>query len=144
MEIDPGESNRGAQKRMLEQIVATPATLFFPASIVTELNEICETLGYTPQQLVVEALKRQVGYWEEFYEYVITTPENAEDFIWPEDPIFCLACVAAVHFIKSFTLCSHDPVALAELKEHAPAEWSFCSLEDKDQIDAADWWKELN
>ena len=81
MEIDPGESNRGAQKRMLEQIVATPATLFFPASIVTELNEICETLGYTPQQLVVEALKRQVGYWEEFYEYVITTPENAEDFI---------------------------------------------------------------
>jgi hypothetical protein len=144
MEIDPGESKRGAQKRMLEQIVATPATLFFPNSTVTELNEICETLGYSPQQLLVEALKRQIDYWEEFYECVITARENPEDFIWPEDPIFCLACVAAVHFIKSFALCAHDPVAFAELKEHAPAEWSFCSLKKKGQIDAADHWKELN
>jgi hypothetical protein len=142
MEIDPGESNRNAQKRLLEEIVATPAILFFPASTVVELNEICQALGYTPEQLLVEALKRQIGYWEEFYAYVRTAPENLEDFIWPEDPIFCLACVAAVHFIKSFTLCAHDPIAFAELKERAPAEWSFCSLEEKDQIDPADWWKE--
>ncbi len=50
MRTDPGESNSCvAQKRMLEQIVATPATLYLPRSIVAELNEICETLGYTPK-----------------------------------------------------------------------------------------------
>jgi hypothetical protein len=38
------------QKRTLTQIVAIPATLYFPTSIVAELNEICERLGYTPEQ----------------------------------------------------------------------------------------------
>ena len=76
MEIDPGESNRNAQKRLLEEIVATPAILFFPASTVVELNEICQALGYTPEQLLVEALKRQIGYWEEFYAYVRTAPDR--------------------------------------------------------------------
>jgi hypothetical protein len=32
--------SRVAQKRKLEQIVAIPATLYFPASIVDELNEM--------------------------------------------------------------------------------------------------------
>jgi hypothetical protein len=42
MQIDPEESHsRIAQKRMLEQIVAIPATLYFPINIVAELNEIC-------------------------------------------------------------------------------------------------------
>jgi hypothetical protein len=46
VEIDPEESDfRVAQKRMLEQIVAIPATLYFPSGIVAELNEICESLG---------------------------------------------------------------------------------------------------
>ena len=63
MEIDPDESDsRVAQKRMLEQIVAIPATLYFPTSIVVELNEICEILGYTPEQLVIQALKGQTDY----------------------------------------------------------------------------------
>jgi hypothetical protein len=31
----------------MHQIGPFPATLFFPASVVDELNEICETLGYT-------------------------------------------------------------------------------------------------
>jgi len=52
-------------ERKLEQIVAILATLYFPASIVDELNEICETLGYTPEQLVVKALKGQIDYWNE-------------------------------------------------------------------------------
>jgi hypothetical protein len=58
MEIDPEASDsRVDQKRMLTQIVAIPATLYFPTGIVAELNEICESLGYTPGQLVIEALK---------------------------------------------------------------------------------------
>ena len=61
MEIDPEASDsRVDQKRMLRQIVAIPATLYFPTSIVDELNEICERLGYTPEQLVIEALKDQI------------------------------------------------------------------------------------
>ena len=55
MEIDPEESDSPvAQKRMLEQIVAIPATLYFPTSIVAEPNEICEILGHTPEQLVIK------------------------------------------------------------------------------------------
>src|SRR5271165_1406810 len=142
MEIYPEESDsRVAQKRMLEQIVAIPATLYFPASIVDELNEICETLGYTPEQLVIKALKGQIDYWNEFYEHVTALPVKPEDFVWPKDPMFCLACIATVHIIDSFTRCSHDPVAFAQFKKHAPAEWSFCSLEEGEEIDDGDWWE---
>jgi hypothetical protein len=48
MEIDPeaSDSHRVDQKRMLRQIAAIPATLYFPTSIVAELNEICKSLGF--------------------------------------------------------------------------------------------------
>jgi hypothetical protein len=142
MQTDPEESNsRITQKRMLEQIAAMPATLFFPATIVAELNEICESLGYTPEQLVIEALKGQIGHWNEFYEHVLTLPIHSDGFAWPKDPVFCLACVTTVHIIDSFTRCSHDPGALAQLKDHAPSQWSFSSLEEDKEIDDADWWK---
>jgi hypothetical protein len=112
MEIDPDESDsRVAQKRMLERIVAIPATLYFPTSIVAELNEICKSPRYSPEQLIIEALKGQIDYWNEFYEHVMTLPVKPEDFVWPKDPVFCLACVATVHFIDSFTRCSHDSIA---------------------------------
>ena len=66
MQSDPEQSNsRVGQKRMLEQIVAIPATLYFPTSIVTELNEICQSLGYTPEQLVIEAFRGQIDYLED-------------------------------------------------------------------------------
>ena len=98
MQTDPEESDsRVAQKRMLEQIVAIPATLYLPTSIVAELNEICETLGYTPEQLVIEALRGQIDYWNEFYEHVMTLPVEPQDLVWPKDPVFCLACVTTVH-----------------------------------------------
>ena len=62
---------------MLERIVAIPATLYLPSSIiVAELNEIGEILGYTPEQLVIEALRGQIDYWNEFYEYVMTLLEE--------------------------------------------------------------------
>jgi hypothetical protein len=142
MEIDPEESDSPvAQKRMLEQIVAIPAALYFPTSVVAELNEICKSLRYTPEQLIIEALKGQIDYWKEFYEHVMTLPVKPEDFVWPKDPMFCLACVATVHIIDSFSRCSHDPVAFAQFKKHAPTEWSFCSLEEGEEIDDADWWK---
>jgi len=130
-----------ARKRLLEQIVATPATLYLPAGIVAELNELCESLGYTPEQLVVEALKGQIDYWNEFYDHVMTLPVEPEDLVWPKDPVICLACVTTIHIIRSFTRCSDDPVAFAQLKEEAPREWSFSSLEEDEQIDNADWWK---
>jgi hypothetical protein len=142
MQTDPNESgSRVGQKRMLEKIVALPATLYFPTSIVAELNEICESLGYTPEQLVVEALKGQIACWNEFYEHVMTLPTDSEDFVWPSDPVFCLACVTTLHIIESFTRCSRDPVAFAQLRAHAPREWSFSSLEEEEEIDDADWWK---
>jgi hypothetical protein len=140
MQTDPEESgSRVAQKRMLEQILAIPATLFLPTSIVAELNEICESLDYTPEQLVVEALKGQIDYWNEFYEHVMTLPIDSEDFVWPKDPVFCLACVTTVHIIDSFTRCSRDPVAFAQLKDNAPSEWSFSSLGEDGEIDDADY-----
>jgi len=142
MEIDPEASDsRVDQKRMLTQIVAIPATLYFPTSIVAELNEICKSLGYTPEQLVIEALKGQIDYWNEFYDHVMTLPVEPEDLVWPKDPVFCLACVTTVHIINNFARCSHDPVAFARLKADAPTEWSFSSLEEGEEIDAADWWK---
>jgi len=142
MEIDPEASDsRVDQKRMLTQIVAIPATLYFPTSIVAELNEICKSLGYTPEQLVIEALKGQIDYWNEFYDHVMTLPVEPEDFVWHKDPVFCLACVTTVHIINNFARCYHDPVAFAQLKADAPTEWSFSSLEEGEEIDAADWWK---
>jgi hypothetical protein len=145
MQTDPEASAfRVAQKRMLEQIVAIPATLYFPTGIVAELNEICESLGYTPEQLIIEALKGQIDCWNEFYEYVMTLPVQPEDFVWPKNPVFCLACVTTVHIINRFTRCSHDPVAFAHLKKDAPTEWSFSPLEEDGEIDHADWWKTLS
>jgi hypothetical protein len=115
--------------------------LYFPAGIVAQLKEICEESGYTPGQLVVKALKGQIYHWDKFYQYVTTPPEKPEDFIWPEDPLFCLACASTVHFIDSFTQSVYDPIAFRQQKEHAPAEWSFSSFEEQDEVDPADWWK---
>ena len=103
--------------------VAIPATLYFPTSIVTELNEICQSLGYTPEQLVIEVLEGQIDYWNELYDHVMTLPVEPEDFVWHKDPVYCLACVTTVHIINSFTRCSHEPVAFAQLKEEALIEW---------------------
>ena len=122
---------------MLEQIVAIPATLYLPSSIVAELNEICETLGYTPKQLVIEAHRGQIDYWNKFYEYVMTLPGSC----LAERSFVCLACVTTAHIINNFSRCFHDPVAFAQLKAGALTEWSFSSLEEGEEIDDANWWK---
>jgi hypothetical protein len=71
----------------------------------------------------------------------MTLPVEPEDSVWHKDPVFCLACVTTIHIINSFTRCSHDPVAFAQLKADAPTEWSFSSLEEDEGTDDADWWK---
>ncbi len=134
MEIRASESDSfEAHRRMLEQIVALPATLFFPTKIVAQLHEICRMLGYTPAELVVKALKDQLNCWDKFYRDVNAPPEKPEDFTWPDDPLSCLASAATIHFINSFRRCIHNAVAFAQLKENAPAEWSFRSFEERDE-----------
>ena len=42
-----------------------------------------------PLQLAVEAVASQFVLWDEFYQEVMTPAENADDNIWPEDPLYC-------------------------------------------------------
>jgi hypothetical protein len=55
-----------------------------------------------------------IYHWDKFYQYVTTPPEKPEAFIWPEDPLFCLACATTVHFIDSFTQSVYDPIAFKQ------------------------------
>jgi hypothetical protein len=73
--------------------------------------------------------------------YVMTLLVNPEDSVWPEDPCSVLECDALVQFSNSFTRCSHDPVAFAQLKEHAPVK-DHLAL-GKKAIDGDDCWKSL-
>jgi hypothetical protein len=141
MEIDPNEPTSSmTPKEKLEQILAIPATLYMPAAIVDRLKQISAAYGYSPWQLIVYALKLQIDHWEEFYRYVTTPKKEVDDFVWLDDPLFCLACATTAHFINSSSQCSQDPEAIQRLKEDAPAEWSFSSLEEIHE-DPADWWK---
>ena len=135
--VASGIGIKGARKRPPHQL----GRHFGRRNSKQTLNEICESLGYTPEQLVIEALRGQIDCWNEFYDYVMTWSVKPGDLVWPKDPVFCLACVTTVHIIDSFTRCSHDPVAFAQLKDHAPSEWSFSSLGEEEEIDDADWWK---
>ena len=64
----------------------------------SRLSLIPEKKPDTPEQLVIKALKGQIDYWNDFYENVMTLPVKSEDFVWPKDPVFCLACVATMLF----------------------------------------------
>jgi hypothetical protein len=63
---------RDVLKTKIEEIAAIPATLYFPAFIVAQLNVICDEQRATPEQLVGEALANQIDRWNEFYQYVTT------------------------------------------------------------------------
>jgi hypothetical protein len=134
MQTDPEEPIRVAQKRMLEQIVAIPATLYLPTRFAKPSGTLQNNLS-----LKLSEARSTIGTNSD--EYVMTLPEEPEDLVWPKDPVFCLACVTTAHIINNFSRCSHDPVALAQLKADAPTEWSFSSLEESEEIDDADWWK---
>jgi hypothetical protein len=129
-------------KKMAGEFLKIPATLYFPPEVLMKLNELCELNQLAPIQLIAQAFERQFPRWDEFYEFVTTPLEPGEPEIWPEDPMYALACVAFLHFIRTFSKMFGDPpIALEQLQREAPAQWSFRSIEDLDEPDQADWWK---
>jgi hypothetical protein len=143
------KANRRKLERMFEQgrmpheeIVQIPAVLYFPPDVLEQLNEFCEYNEYTPGQLVAWAIKLQIPHWDEFYTFVTTPLKPGESEDWPEDPLFALACVAFLHWIRTFIKLCEDPDAFDQMKKDAPAAWSFGSIEElDDDDDQADWWK---
>jgi hypothetical protein len=105
------------------------------------LKELCEYNEYTPGRLMAGAFKAQEARWEEFVEEVMTPLKPGESEAWPEDPLYCLVCVATLHFVRTFIKLCEDPDALDQLKKDAPADWSFGSIEELGEFDQADWWK---
>jgi hypothetical protein len=86
-------------RKRLEEIVAIPATLYFPTGIVAQLNEICDESGYTPGQLIVKALKGQIYHWDKFYQYVSTPPEKSGGFYLARgSPVLLSVCLNCPFF----------------------------------------------
>jgi hypothetical protein len=127
------------------QFMQIPGVLYFPRKIVEDLEEIREYNEYTYGQLIAWALKLQLPHWKKFYKFVMTPLKPGEPVVWPENPMFALACVAFIHWIRTFNKMMKDPDAmdatLEQLKKDAPSDWSFRSIEELDDDDQADWWK---
>lgn len=142
------KANRQKIERMLKQgrnphkeIAGIPAVLYFPPKILRQLNQFCEYNECTPGQLVAGAFKAQDARWEEFIEEVMTPLKPGESEAWPEDPLYCLACVAMLHFVRAFMKLCEDPDAFEQMKKDAPADWSFRSIKELDD-EPADCWKD--
>jgi hypothetical protein len=120
-----------------------PGVLYFPPKVLEDLHKFLEYNECTPGQLVAGALKLQLPRWKKFYKFVMTPLKPGEPEIWPEDPMFALACVAFLHWVRLFNKMMKDPDAidatLEQLKKDAPADWSFRSPESDD--DQSDRWK---
>jgi hypothetical protein len=132
--------------KLLSQIPAIPAVLYFPPDVLGQLNELCNMRQLTVQQLMMEALKSQEYRFDQLIEEVMTPLKPGESTAWPEDPLYCLACVTLIQWIRTFNKMMEDPdamdAALEQLKKDAPADWSFHPLEEIDDDDEpADWWK---
>jgi hypothetical protein len=98
------KANRLEIERMLSdpklphnQLLHIPAVLYFPPKVLGDLHQFLEYNECTPRELVYGALNSQLSNWEEFYEYVMTPLKPGESVVWPEDPMFALACVTFVH-----------------------------------------------
>jgi len=134
------EHDRQAKgKRIMAEIVAIPAILAFPPEVYAQLDQLCELRGFTHHQLVGEALRSQEGRWLKLGKELLTQRPTGEIEVWPEDPLEILARVVLVRCMQLFSKSYHDPVGYEEEKKDAPAEWSFCSIEEQDE--PADWWK---
>ena len=134
------DHNRQAEgKRIMAEIVAIPAILAFPPEVYAQLDQLCELRGFTHHQLVGEALRSQEGRWLKLGKELLTQRPTGEIEVWPEDPLEILARVVLVRCMQLFSKSYHDPVGYEEEKKDAPAEWSFCSIEEQDE--PADWWK---
>jgi hypothetical protein len=124
---------------MQEQLTSIPAVLYFPSDVLGQLHELCSLRQFTPHQLIDEALKSHSSRFEKFVEEIMTPLAPGEPEIWPEDPLYALACVTMLHFMRTFTMMMNHLAGFEEPKAQAPANWSFSSVEERD--DPADWWK---
>jgi len=113
-------SQRIEQELRTHELVSMPAVLYFPPDVLDQLNELCELCQLTPVQLIALAFRSQDNRWDEFADEVLTPCKPGETVVWPEDPLYALACVAMVHFVRTFVIMVEDPVAFEELKTHAP------------------------
>jgi hypothetical protein len=91
------------------QLMWIPGVLYFPRKIVDDLEEIREYNEYTYDQLVAWAMKLQLPRWRKFYKFVMTPLKPGESEAWPENPMFALACVVFVHWIRTFNKMMEDP-----------------------------------
>ena len=123
----------------MAEIVAIPAILAFPPEVYCATRSAFELRGFTHHQLVGEALRSQEGRWLKLGKELLTRPPTGEIEVWPEDPLEILARVVLVRCVQLFSKSYHDPVGYEEEKKDAPAEWSFCSIEEQDE--PANWWK---
>jgi hypothetical protein len=127
------------------QMLQIPGVLYFPPQLLEDLHKFLEYNECTPGQLVFGALQLQVPRWRKLYKFVMTPLKPGEPDVWPEDPMFALACIVVVHWMRTFHKMMENPAAinatLEQLKKDAPADWSFRSLEELEDDDQADWWK---
>jgi hypothetical protein len=128
------------------QILHILGVLYFPPKLLADLHSFLEYNEFTPGQLVAKALKMQLPRWKKFYKFVMTPLKPGEPIVWPEDPMFALACVALVHWTRTLHKLMEHPDAMdatiEQLKKDAPTDWVFRSLEElEDNDDQADWWK---
>jgi hypothetical protein len=131
------------QEPAFQEITRIPATLYFPPDVLGQLNELCELRRLSPGRLIAEAFKSQYARWDEFCEEIMTPLAPGEREVWSEDPLYALACVAMLHFVRTFIKMVDDPDAFEEFKKSAPAEWPFSSVEEQNEPDEADWWKSM-
>jgi hypothetical protein len=129
-------------QQRLDAVTTTPAILYFPPEVLERLNALCVEFDCTPLELIVEAFKPQRDRWEEFVEEVITPVKPWETEAWPDDPMYALACATMVQIMQNLIRITKDPVGFEEQRKHAPSQWSFRSIEERDGDDKADWWKE--
>jgi hypothetical protein len=129
------------EDKLLSQIPAIPAVLYFPPEVLGQLNELCSLRQLTVQQLMMEAMKSQQHRFDQLIDEVMTPLKPGESTAWPEDPLYCLACVMLLQWMRLFVKMMEDPAGFEQLMKDAPADWSFGSLDDLDEPDSADWWK---
>jgi hypothetical protein len=129
------------EDKLLSQIPAIPAVLYFPPEVLGQLNELCSMRQLTVHQLMTEALKSQETRFDQLIDEVMTPLKPGESTAWPEDPLYCLACVMLLQWMRLFVKMMEDPAGFEQIKSDAPLEWSFRSPESDDE-EPADWWKE--
>jgi hypothetical protein len=130
----------GQQK--LDAVTRTPAILYFPPEVLVRLNALCVELDCSPLELIREAFKPQRDRWEEFVEEVMTPIKPWETEVWPDDPMYTLACVTMTQIMRNLIRITEDPVGFEEQRKHAPPQWAFRSIEEQHEDDQADWWKQ--